>query len=235
VTDLAPGSTVLVVKNVGTFTTRYGSGFNIAGEYTGALDNAGETIRLEDAVGEKILAFAYRSSWYPVTDGFGFSLVIMDENAPWYTWGDKRSWRASADNDGSAGMNDVVPNIPTILINELLTHTDLPEVDAIESIQSNRERREPGRLVHQRRPEDPEEVPYPRANNHPGGRLPRVHGSGFQSDAGRGQEFCVPFHGRRSVVVFGRRGHKPDRVLAWISFRRGGEWSDLRPLREQRG
>src|SRR5206468_2282377 len=83
----------LVVNNAAAFTARYGSGLNIAGEYTGSLDNAGETLRLEDAVGEKILEFAYDSSWYPLSDGLGFSLVIMNENVPWYTWGDKESWR----------------------------------------------------------------------------------------------------------------------------------------------
>ena len=55
VTSLAPGQIVLVVHNQSAFTARYGSGFNIAGQYTGALNNGGETLRLEDAVGEKIL------------------------------------------------------------------------------------------------------------------------------------------------------------------------------------
>src|SRR5207248_9264814 len=58
--------------------------------------------------------------------------VIMNENAPWQTWGDKGSWRASGAMDGSPRADDVAPNLPPILINELLTHTDLPQVDAIE-------------------------------------------------------------------------------------------------------
>ncbi|PYJ58957.1 MAG: hypothetical protein DME24_14455, partial [Verrucomicrobia bacterium] len=132
VTTLAPGATVLVVKNAAAFTARYGSGLNIAGEYTGSLDNAGETLRLEDAVGEKILEFAYDSSWYPLSDGLGFSLVIMNENVPWYTWGDKESWRVSSAINGSPSADDAAPNLPPILINELLTHTDLPQVDEIE-------------------------------------------------------------------------------------------------------
>ena len=132
VTTLAPGATVLVVKNLAAFTARYGGGLDIAGEYTGSLDNAGETLRLEDAVGEKILEFAYSNSWYPLTDGLGFSLVIVDEDAPWYTWGDKGSWRGSGAVDGSPGADDAAPDITPILINELLTHTDLPQVDAIE-------------------------------------------------------------------------------------------------------
>jgi len=55
VTSLGPGQSVLVVRNQAMFLTRYGGGFNLAGQFTGALDNGGETIRLEDAVGEKIL------------------------------------------------------------------------------------------------------------------------------------------------------------------------------------
>src|SRR5437588_5380644 len=110
VTNLAPGATVLVVKNVAAFTARYGSGLNIAGEYTGSLDNAGETLRLEDALGEKILEFTYNSSWYPLTDGLGFSLVIVNENTPWSAWGDKESWRASGEMGGSPGTDDAAPN-----------------------------------------------------------------------------------------------------------------------------
>src|SRR5207253_5314821 len=53
-------------------------------------------------------------------------------NALWQTWGDKRRLRASGAMDGSPGADDVAPNLPPILINELLTHTDLPQVDAIE-------------------------------------------------------------------------------------------------------
>jgi hypothetical protein len=131
-TDLAPGASVLVVKNPAAFAARYVTAFNIAGQYTGGLDNGGETIRLEDATGEKILEFAYDNSWYPVTDGLGFSLVVVNEAAPWQTWGDKASWRASSVVNGSPGSVDAAPNIPAILVNELLTHTDLPQVDAIE-------------------------------------------------------------------------------------------------------
>src|SRR5207247_9461579 len=132
VTDLPPGAAVLVVKNPDAFGARYGAGFNIAGPYTGALDNGGETIRLEDAAGEKILEFAYDSSWYPVTDGLGFSLVIVNEAAPWQTWGDKESWRASSVVNGSPGTVDAAPNIPAILVDDLVTHRHLPQVDAIE-------------------------------------------------------------------------------------------------------
>ena len=110
VTQLAPGQMVLVVRNAAAFAARYGSALNIAGQYVGILDNAGETLRLEDAVGEKILEFAYDNQWYPITDGLGFSLVIVNENAPWDTWGNKASWRASSEVNGSPGAADPTPN-----------------------------------------------------------------------------------------------------------------------------
>ena len=106
---------------------------NVTGPFIGSLDNGGETIRLDDAVGEKILDFAYNNTWYRMTDGSGLSLVIVDENAPWYTWGDKVSWRPSSAFDGSPGSADGAPQtFATILVNEVLSHTTLPELDAIE-------------------------------------------------------------------------------------------------------
>jgi len=125
VTTLGPHQSVLVVRNLSAFTARYGSGYRIAGQYSGALDNAGETIRLEDRSGEKILEFAYNNSWYRSTDGLGFSLVIVDETADWKTWGDRASWRPSGVMLGSPGTIDPAPPaIPPVLINEALTHSD---------------------------------------------------------------------------------------------------------------
>ncbi|HEY2952826.1 MAG TPA: lamin tail domain-containing protein [Verrucomicrobiae bacterium] len=133
VTNLAPGAKVLVVRNQSAFTARYGGGASIAGPFAGALDSNGETLRLEDATGEKILEFAYNNSWYPITDGYGFSLVIVNENAYWDTWGDKASWRPSGVVNGSPGQDDPAPPlIAGILINELLSHSLAPDVDVIE-------------------------------------------------------------------------------------------------------
>jgi len=132
VTSLAPGQIVLIVHNQSAFTARYGSGFSIAGQYSGSLNNGGETLRLEDAVGEKILEFAYDNTWYPITDGLGFSLVVVNENASWDTWGLKSSWRASGQLNGSPGTPDPAPPVlPPVRVNEALTHSD-PGSDWIE-------------------------------------------------------------------------------------------------------
>ncbi len=134
VTTLAPGEVVLVVRDSAAFTARYGSGFNIAGQYDGALDNAGERIQLIDASGEEILDFSYNNSWYPITDGLGFSLTVVDEQAEPDLWGNKSNWRASGQLYGEPGAT--VPTYPTIapiVINEALTHSVMPPpTDSIE-------------------------------------------------------------------------------------------------------
>ena len=133
VTNLAPGQSAVLVRNLAAFLSRYGTNLNVAGVFFGALDNMGEQIRLEDTAGEVVLDFDYNNTWYPITDGLGFALAIVDENAAWDSWGMKSSWRPSGAVGGSPGLtNPAPPSVPGILINEALTHTDLPAVDAIE-------------------------------------------------------------------------------------------------------
>jgi len=138
VTSLAAGQSVLIVKNAAAYTSRHGAGALIAGEYIGQLDNAGERVRIDDAVGEKVLDFEYNNSWYPTTDGLGFSLVIVDETAPYDTWSFKESWRPSGLFNGSPGNDDPAPpTLEVVLINEVLTHTDPPQIDAVELHNTN--------------------------------------------------------------------------------------------------
>jgi CotH protein/lamin tail-like protein/Big-like domain-containing protein/thrombospondin type 3 repeat protein/immunoglobulin I-set domain protein len=138
VTSLAPQQAVLLVRSQPAFTARYGGGPLVAGQFTGALDSGGETLRLEDAVGEKILEFAYNNSWYPITDGLGFSLVIVNENASWDTWDKKSSWRPSGGLNGSPGVVDPLPPVfSPVIVNEVLTHTDLPQLDSVELFNPN--------------------------------------------------------------------------------------------------
>jgi hypothetical protein len=141
VTNLAAGQSIVLVKNLAAFTSVYGSGPTVAGVYTGSLDNNGETIRLDDAVNEKILDFRYENNWYPSTDGAGFSLVIVDENAPYYTWDLKSSWRPSGHDFGSPGGGDFEqPMLAVILVNEVFTHSDpAPPYDFIELYNPNTE------------------------------------------------------------------------------------------------
>lgn len=128
---LGAGEHALVVKNLAAFQSRYGTILNVAGQYVGALSDDGENIRLQGQLGEVIHDFRY-DEWYPLTDGLGFSLVIVNENAELGSWGERESWRPSGLLGGSPGADDPAPNIPAIRINEALTHTDLPQIDTIE-------------------------------------------------------------------------------------------------------
>ena len=133
ITNLAAGARVLLVRDTNAFALRYGSGLPVAGQFTGKLDNAGERLRLEDPYGEKILDFSYDNRWYPITDGHGYSLVIVDDTILWSLWGEKTSWRPNGALGGKPGQSDPLPpDFPAIVINEVLAHTDPPQVDAIE-------------------------------------------------------------------------------------------------------
>lgn len=60
--------------------------------------------------------------WPRAADGLGYSLVR-----------DGAGWRASSVPGGSPGTADSPPPVhPALLLNEALTHTDLPQVDAVE-------------------------------------------------------------------------------------------------------
>jgi hypothetical protein len=80
--ELAAGEYIVVVQDRNAFEARYGTAIDIAGEYTGRLNNGGERIRLQDATGQTILDFSYKDGWRSITDGKGFSLTIIDPANP---------------------------------------------------------------------------------------------------------------------------------------------------------
>src|SRR5207244_8162930 len=112
----------------------YGSSLPVAGQYDGSLDNDGERIQLIDNSGEEILDFEYKDSWYPITDGLGFSLVVVDEQAEPDSWDSKSNWRSGGQLDGSPGTSEPIsPAIPPMLVNEILSRTDTPPpTDSVE-------------------------------------------------------------------------------------------------------
>ncbi|HEX2751212.1 MAG TPA: lamin tail domain-containing protein, partial [Verrucomicrobiales bacterium] len=133
VTTLAAGARVLVIRNAVAMTAKYGALPNIAGVFTGSLDNAGDRLRLLDASGEEALNFRYEPAWYPVTDGHGFSLVAVNDAASPSAW-EPDQWRASSLAGGSPGAADSSPPaIPAVVINEVLSRSDVPPpLDSIE-------------------------------------------------------------------------------------------------------
>ena len=104
--SLAPGEYAVVVANLVVFQNIYGFGVNVLGEWKGKLDNDADRVRLEIVdLNAAILDFTFQDVWYPTTDGGGFSLVIVDEQAGPQTWDEKGSWTAGASSGGSPGMS----------------------------------------------------------------------------------------------------------------------------------
>ena len=136
---LDPGEEIVVVRNRTAFSSRYGNSVRIAeraavaegsGVYDGGLSNGGELITLKDADGNIIQQFEYNDSggWPGRADGNASSLEVIDPNGDYNS---PANWRSSNEFGGSPGVTGSGP-IDDIIINEILTHTDLPQVDAIE-------------------------------------------------------------------------------------------------------
>jgi hypothetical protein len=131
-TRLDPGAFVVLVSDTFAFSQVY-PGVPISGVYSGQLANSGERITLSHAVGTPIFSVRYYDvePWPTSPDGTGFSLVPVNPNLN-ADPDDAANWRASSAPGGSPGRDDASSDIPVILINEILTHTDLPAVDSIE-------------------------------------------------------------------------------------------------------
>lgn len=132
-TILNKGESAVVVKHRGAFVKRYGDRARILGLYEGSLKNSGEKLSLEDATGETIGELSYKDEapWPQSADGMGFSLVLKDPKSnPSLNLASQ--WDASRQIGGSPGSADVAPPVGGVVVNEILTHTDLPDVDAIE-------------------------------------------------------------------------------------------------------
>ncbi len=129
---LAPGERVLLVRNRTAFASRYGAGLPVAGEFTGNLDNAGETLRLVGPVGEPVQTFRFKDGWYPATDGVGFALVTAADVTR-ANGGTAADWRTGSVLDGTPGRPEpAAPALPRVVINEVRAHSVAPETDAIE-------------------------------------------------------------------------------------------------------
>ena len=129
-TQLGPGRFFVLARNPAAFAAKY-PGVAVNGVYGGKLNNGGDTLTLWHPLGTNVFSFAYNNAppWPITPDGLGFSLVranfTLDPALP-------NAWRASAAVGGSPGADDPAPDIAPVLINEVLTHTDPPQTDAIE-------------------------------------------------------------------------------------------------------
>jgi hypothetical protein len=129
-TRLAPGAFFVLARNATAMAAKYPS-VTVNGFFAGRLDNAGEELSLAHLLGTNAFSFSYNNAvpWPITPDGYGFSLVrASSNNDP----DEPQSWRPSANLGGSPGADDPSVSIAPIVINEILTHTDPPQVDAIE-------------------------------------------------------------------------------------------------------
>jgi hypothetical protein len=147
-TVLAPGGQIVVVGNESVFFGRYldssspwfASPVMVAGTFTGALDNAGEILQLQDAGGSALLNFPYHDSgsWPGRADGKGSStelenLAAVPSTQPEldaYLANGER-WRPSSEFHGSPGRDGSGPD-NRVVFNELLSNPGLVALDWFE-------------------------------------------------------------------------------------------------------
>ena len=129
---LAADARIVVVASEGAFRMRYGPEANVAGRYaSGRLNNGGETLALTDATGETVVRIEYDDdgAWPARTDGGGSSLTL--DPAKGDDPGQAAAWRASIEYGGSPGAPGRAA-FRDVVVNEVLAHSDPPDVDAVE-------------------------------------------------------------------------------------------------------
>ena len=134
---LGAGEHLVVVRNRTAFLNYYGQSIapDIAGEWGGGkLSNGGENITIVDGDGNLVLSFNYddKSGWPGRAAGKGSTLEIID---PASDLENPENWRSSSEYGGTPGTVGSGP-VTTILINEVLAHTDVPVLDTIELFNS---------------------------------------------------------------------------------------------------
>lgn len=134
-TSLAPGQFFVLAGNPTLFEDEYGFAPNNSSGFENGtkLSNRGEKIALSNIQGTEFLAITYDdiSPWPPSADGSGYSLVSVNPNSN-ANPSSANNWRASVNIGGSPGADDPALEHPPIVINELLAHTDLPDIDQVE-------------------------------------------------------------------------------------------------------
>ena len=131
-TVVPAGGRIVVCNTRSAFLSRYGSAGILlgSGSYSGKLSDSGDTLTLVDPVGSVVFKCTYDSSgaWPSRANGLGSSLESID---PAGNLNDPVNWRSSTEYNGSPGRAGIGIQ-KTVVINEVLTHTDPPIEDAIE-------------------------------------------------------------------------------------------------------
>ena len=141
-TTLAPGACAVLVDNAGEFATRYQApaspyywpGLNVAGVWSGSLNNAGETLLLLASNGTVLASVDYKAGgdWPARADGSGSSMELRtlppngtpDAEVQAFE-ADGPNWTSSARYHGSPGRLETF--VKSVRIHELLSHSLLGE------------------------------------------------------------------------------------------------------------
>lgn len=130
---VAPQGFAVLVSDSNVFHARY-PGVKVAGQYSSNLANSGEDLLIRTGT-DTLIEMNYSDDlpWSPLADGHGYSLVSSEIN-PVSDQDKSTDWKNSCVIEGSPGADDAScsATFPDVYINELLPHTDLPQVDAIE-------------------------------------------------------------------------------------------------------
>ncbi len=139
---LPPGGFALVVENAAQFTARYRTptspyfqpGLRVAGEWSGSLNNAGETVLLLTSNGTVLASVDFKSGgdWPSRANGSGSSLELRALPAGTASGADVRAfvadglnWSSSSLYHGSPGRLDAFTK--SVRVNEVLSHSLLGE------------------------------------------------------------------------------------------------------------
>ena len=130
---LGAGERIVVAANQAALLAAHGGSISnrLAGEWgDGKLSNGGENITVLDKDGNLVLAFNYdnNNGWPGRADGKGSTLEVIDPAAD---LANPENWRSSSEYGGTPGSSGQGP-ATSILINEVLAHTDVPVLDTIE-------------------------------------------------------------------------------------------------------
>jgi hypothetical protein len=202
-TQLDPGAFIVLVADPVAFAAHY-PGVRFDGVYSGRLSNSGERLTLSHAVGSTIFTVRYSDSepWPIAADGAGFSLVPVNPNLN-PNPDDAAHWRASRSAGGSPGRDDPAASVPEILVNEVLTHTDLPFVDAIELYNPNAVAVDVGHWYLTDRRDTPRKYRFPASTWIPAGGYLVLDEGAFNPNPGVSPSFSLSSHGEEVYLYSG--------------------------------
>lgn len=126
---LIPGARAVIARNLSKFSSRY-PGISAVGPFGKKLSDEGDTVVLLSALGDELVRLKYDSkgAWPSRANGLGSSLEVIDPNGD---LNDPLNWRSSTEYQGSPGRAGI-GGVRTVVINEVLAHTDAPFEDAVE-------------------------------------------------------------------------------------------------------